>query len=52
MQVTLKYFAILREQRSGAKKQSRLTTTPEALYAELKERHGLSLNESVAHSGE
>jgi molybdopterin synthase sulfur carrier subunit len=42
--VNVQYFALLREQRGLA--QERLTTaaaTPDALYGELRERHGFTL---------
>ncbi|MGB0370618.1 MAG: molybdopterin converting factor subunit 1 [Opitutales bacterium] len=45
MQVTLKYFAILREQR-GLSEETLYTELPTAgeLYKHLKEEHGFSLN--------
>ncbi len=42
--VSIRYFAILREQRGVAQEQLATTAaTPEALYEELRARHGFTL---------
>ena len=47
MQLTLKYFAILREQRGlNAESIETDARTPRAVYAELKSLHPLTLNEN------
>lgn len=43
--VTVRYFAMLREERGQAEEVVRTTAeSADALYAELKERHGFSLS--------